>query len=184
MKACAPRMLGRASRATKGALPDQGSAARVIRRLGSSHRDAGIGVSGTALPGRSERKRGSIAARGRLFCAVTATRFLALTGDGVAAAEPGLRFVARYSSSFLNIPVGQADLTADLMGDKYAINLNGGLSCLSGWFFQGSGSAHSQGRFSANGTVLGWFSDRRPLRCDAGPGACRPRVRDRPQGRG
>ena len=184
MKASAPRMLGRGSRAAERALPDRGSATRVTRRLGSSHRDAGIGVSGTALPGRSERKRGSIAARGRQFYAVTATRFLALTGDGVAAAEPGLRFVARYNSSFLNIPVGQADLTADLMGDKYAINLNGGLSCLSGWFFQGSGSAHSQGRFSANGTVLGWFSDRRPLRCDAGPGACRPQVRDRPQGRG
>lgn len=38
---------------------------------------------------------------------------------------------------------GQADLTADLMDDKYAISLNGGLSGPAGWFFRGSGSARS-----------------------------------------
>ncbi|SFL62666.1 DUF3108 domain-containing protein [Methylobacterium pseudosasicola] len=75
------------------------------------------------------------------------------TGGGALAAEPGQRFVAHYSLSFLNVPVGQADLTADLTGERYAIGLDGGLSGLAGWFFQGSGSARSKGHLSANGTV-------------------------------
>lgn len=58
-------------------------------------------------------------------------------------------FTAHYALSFLRLPVGQAELTSALRADRYALKLEGGLTGLAGWFFQGSGSAQSQGRLSA-----------------------------------
>ncbi|WP_409567559.1 DUF3108 domain-containing protein [Methylobacterium sp. J-030] len=62
-------------------------------------------------------------------------------------------FAAHYAMSFLSLPVGQAELTANLTAERYALKLEGGLTGLAGWFFQGSGSAGSQGRLSAARTV-------------------------------
>lgn len=86
---------------------------------------------------------------------------LALLAASPAASAPKTdgtqRFVVRYGLSFLNLGVGKADLTADLTPERYAIVLDGGLSGMAGWFFQGSGSARSAGRLSPTGTVPGEF---------------------------
>lgn len=66
-------------------------------------------------------------------------------------------FTATYGLSFLNLGVGRADLTADLTPERYAIVLDGGLSGMAGWFFQGTGSARSSGRLASSGTVPSAF---------------------------
>lgn len=58
-----------------------------------------------------------------------------------------------YALSFLSLPVGQADLTAALTDDRYTLTIEGGLIGLAGWFFQGSGSAESQGHLSKGAAV-------------------------------
>ena len=73
---------------------------------------------------------------------------LAAAAMGAPGPEAPAHFVAQYSLSFLKLPVGQADLTADMTGDRYALKLGGSLTGLAGWFFQGSGSAQSRGRLS------------------------------------
>ncbi|MDP4005613.1 DUF3108 domain-containing protein [Methylobacterium sp. NEAU K] len=91
---------------------------------------------------------------------VLLTLFFLLTArsaDGASRPDAAQRFVAHYSLSFLNVPVGRADLTAEIAADRYVISLDGGLSGLAGWFFQGSGSARSRGRLSPAGTVPGDF---------------------------
>ncbi len=72
-------------------------------------------------------------------------------------ADAPQRFVVRYGLSFLGVGVGRADMTADLTSERYAIVLDGGVSGLAGWFFQGTGSARSSGRLTPAGTVPAAF---------------------------
>lgn len=97
---------------------------------------------------------------GRLFVALLSAG-LAVPGLRQASAAPqpeaGSRFDVHYGLSFLTLSVGQVDLRADLAAERYAIRLEGGLTGLAGWFFQGSGSAQSRGRLVAAGAVPAEF---------------------------
>jgi hypothetical protein len=79
-----------------------------------------------------------------ILCAATVS-----PAESTPAPEAAPPFAAHYDLSFLTLPVGQAELTLDLRIDRYALKLEGGLTGLAGWFFQGSGSAQSHGRLSA-----------------------------------
>ena len=110
-----------------------------------------------ALPDRVDLERGPIRGRRRLSRTAAAIGLPVLTA-GAGAAESGQPFVVQYSLSFLNVPVGQAQLTADLSADRYTMRLDGELTGLAGWFFQGAGRARSRGRLSASGAVPADFS--------------------------
>ncbi len=81
---------------------------------------------------------------------------LLLTVSSGAQAAPQ-RFVAEYGLSFLGLTVGKTVLTAERTGERYVIGLDGGLSGMAGWFFEGGGKASSRGRLASAGTVPSEF---------------------------
>jgi hypothetical protein len=107
---------------------------------------------------RAGRVRRPVAAAA-LAAALAAAPASPGAGPATAASPPEQKphFGVQYRLSFLNLPVGQADLEADLPADRYAITLTGGLTGLAGWFFQGAGSARSRGRVAPTGMVPGDF---------------------------
>lgn len=66
-------------------------------------------------------------------------------------------FSIDYGLSFLALPVGTTKLTAERNGERYAIDLDGGLSGMAGWFFEGGGKVGSRGRVSSSGMVPSSF---------------------------
>ena len=86
---------------------------------------------------------------------------VALAVPGYASAAPvgtgPQRFAAVYRLGFLGLPVGEATLSVDQDGGRYAFDLTAGLRGLAGFFFDGSGKASAAGERSRTGALTGTF---------------------------
>lgn len=92
------------------------------------------------------------------FIALIGAVLLALAAPVAASAEPApQRFSVTYRLLFLNLPVGEADLSVDQTGGRYAYDLKAGLRGLAGVFFEGSGTASASGERSRSGALTGTF---------------------------